>query len=130
MGPGVAAANREEPVRASGPFRILTADRLLDGSGAEPLRDAAILIEGETIRAIGRRAEVRAPDGAEAPVTAYGDATLLPGLVDGHTHLVAPGDSTRGDVIGAEAESYLLLRAAANAAAALRSGVKIGRAHV
>ncbi|MFO1541299.1 MAG: amidohydrolase family protein [Chloroflexota bacterium] len=108
---------------APSPFRILTADRLLDGTGAPPIGDAAILLEGTAIRAIGRRTEVRAPDGATAPVTDYGDATLLPGLVDGHTHLVAPGDATRGDVIGAEDESFLLLRAAANAAAALRSGV-------
>lgn len=105
------------------PFRILAADRLLDGTGAPPLHDAAVLLEGSAIRAIGRRAEVRAPDGATAPVTDYGDATILPGLVDGHTHLVAPGDATRGDVIGGEEESFLLLRAAANAAAALRSGV-------
>jgi len=108
---------------APSPFRILTADRLIDGTGAPPLADAALLLEGTTIRAIGRRSEIRAPEGADAPVTAYGDATILPGLVDGHTHLVAPGDSTRGDVIGAEEESFLLLRAAANAMAALRSGV-------
>ena len=105
------------------PFVILTADRLLDGLGGPPLEDAAVLLEGASIRAIGRRREVRPPDGATFRVVDHGDATLLPGLVDGHTHLVAPGDGTRGDVIGAESEAFLLVRAAANAAAALRSGV-------
>lgn len=107
----------------SQPFVILTADRLIDGLGGPPIEQAAMLLEGETIRAIGRQGEVRAPDGATADVVAYGDATLMPGLVDGHTHLAAPGDGTRGDVIGAESEAFLLVRAAANAAAALRSGV-------
>lgn len=106
------------------PFAILTADRLLDGLGGPPIERAAMLLEGPSIRVIGRQGEVRAPDGASAvPVTEFGDATLMPGLVDGHTHLVAPGDGTRGDVIGAEDEAFLLLRASANAAAALRSGV-------
>ena len=105
------------------PFVILTAARLIDGLGGPPIEDAAILIDGETIRAVGRRSEVRAPDGATATVVEHGDATLMPGLVDGHTHLAAPGDGTRGDVIGAETEAFLLVRAAANAAAALRSGV-------
>ena len=105
------------------PFVILTAAHLLDGLGGPPLEDAAMLVEGEAIRAIGRRAEVRAPDGATATVIDHAGATLLPGLVDGHTHLAAPGDGTRGDVIGAESEAFLVVRAAANAAAALRSGV-------
>ena len=49
-------------------WTLLTAARLLDGSGAGPLEDAAVLIEGGTIRAIGRRSEVRPPDGAVATV--------------------------------------------------------------
>ena len=35
------------------PFVILTAARLLDGLGGPPLEDAAVLVEGDTIRAIG-----------------------------------------------------------------------------
>lgn len=115
--------HRESPGTVSQPFVILTADRLLDGLGGPSLEHAAVLLAGDTIAAIGRQGEVRAPEGATAETIAYGDATLLPGLVDGHTHLVAPGDGTRGDVIGAESEAFLLVRAAANAAAALRSGV-------
>jgi imidazolonepropionase-like amidohydrolase len=107
----------------SQPFVILTAAHLVDGLGGPPLEHAAMLLEGAAIRAIGRQGDVRAPEGAPAETVDFGDATLLPGLVDGHTHLVAPGDATRGDVIGAETEAFLLVRATANAAAALRSGV-------
>ena len=84
----------------------------------------AVLIEGRTIRAIGRRAKV---PGARrlrrhGPTTTR-DATLLPGLVDGHTHLVAPGDGTRGDVIGAEAERSCCCARPRTRRPPLRSGV-------
>jgi imidazolonepropionase-like amidohydrolase len=104
-------------------FTILTAARLIDGSGGAPLEDAAVLIEGDTIAAIGRRADVRAPDGVSATVHEFGDATILPGLVDGHTHLVGIGDGTRGDDVAVQGDDLLLIRAATNARAMLHSGV-------
>jgi imidazolonepropionase-like amidohydrolase len=48
-----------------------------------PFSDGAILIDGGTIRALGR--DVRVPDGAER-VDATGKV-VLPGLVDAHVHL-------------------------------------------
>lgn len=59
------------------------AARLIDGSGAEPIVDAVVVIEGERIAAVGSRLAV--PAGAE--VIDLGGATLLPGLIDCHTHL-------------------------------------------
>jgi imidazolonepropionase-like amidohydrolase len=104
-------------------WSLLTADRLLDGSGAGGLEDAAVLIEDGTIRAIGCRSEVRPPDGAVATTHVYGDATILPGLVDGHTHLVGIGDGTRGDDVAVQSDDLLLIRATVNARAMLHSGV-------
>jgi imidazolonepropionase-like amidohydrolase len=104
-------------------FTVLTAARLLDGSGAPPREDAALLLEGDRVAALGRRGEVRAPDGASAHAVDYGDATLLPGLVDAHTHLVAPGDGTLGDDVAREDDDILLLQAAKNARILLHSGV-------
>jgi imidazolonepropionase-like amidohydrolase len=109
-------------VTAPAGWSLVTAYRLLDGSGAGAFEDAAVLIEGGTIRAIGRRSEVRAPEGAVATMHEYGDATILPGLVDGHTHLVGIGDGTRGDDLPAVGDDLLLIRATINAQAMLRSG--------
>jgi imidazolonepropionase-like amidohydrolase len=53
----------------------------------------------------------------------HGAATILPGLVDAHTHLVAPGDGTLGDDIAKEDDDLLLLQAAKNARTLLHSGV-------
>jgi imidazolonepropionase-like amidohydrolase len=118
-GPGTAA---QVPDGAHD-FTILTAARLVDGSGGAPLDDAAVLIEAETIVAVGRRSDVRAPDGASAALHDFGDATILPGLVDGHTHLVGVGDGTRGDDVAAQGDDLLLIRATVNGRAMLHSGV-------
>jgi imidazolonepropionase-like amidohydrolase len=102
---------------------LLTAARLLDGSGEPPLEGAALLIEDGRIAHIGPRSDVRAPSGARVHEVDYGDATILPGLVDAHTHLVAPGDGSPGDDLALEGEDLLLLRGVANARTTLHSGV-------
>jgi imidazolonepropionase-like amidohydrolase len=104
-------------------WTLLTAARLIDGSGAGPLEDAAVLLEDGTIRSVGGRSDVRAPDGAAAATHDYGDATIMPGLVDGHTHLVGIGDGTRGDDVAEQGDDLLLIRATVNARAMLHSGV-------
>src|SRR5437867_13277386 len=105
------------------PLTLITAARLLDGSGAPPIDQGALLIEGEQIVSLGRAAEMRVPDGASVDRKDYGAATILPGLVDAHTHLVAPGDGTLGDDVAKEDDDILLLQAAKNARTLLHSGV-------
>ncbi len=108
-------------------FTIVKASRLLDGSGGAPLASASVLLQGQEIQAIGRQSEVRAPDGASVLELDYGDATILPGLVDAHTHMMAPGDGTLGDDVALDDDDMLLLRAAKNARHALHSGVTTAR---
>jgi imidazolonepropionase-like amidohydrolase len=104
-------------------FTLLTAARLLDGSGGASTEPGALLIEDDRIAAMGRPGEIRMPDGAIVDRRDYGAATILPGLVDAHTHLVAPGDGTLGDDIAKEDDDILLLQAAKNARTLLHSGV-------
>jgi imidazolonepropionase-like amidohydrolase len=104
-------------------FSLLTAARLLDGTQPTPLEDAAVLLDGDRIAHLGRRGDVQAPDGVSVERLDYGDATLVPGLVDAHTHLVAPGDGTLGDDVAREDDDILLLQAAKNARTLLHSGV-------
>ena len=108
-------------------FTIVRADRLLDGSGGAPLPSAAVLIEGDTVRMVGKQSDVRAPDGAVVSEINYENATILPGLVDAHTHMMAPGDGTLGDDVAKDDDDMLLLRAAKNARYALHSGVTTAR---
>jgi imidazolonepropionase-like amidohydrolase len=62
---------------------VLHAARLLRVESGVLLQPGEILVEGERIRAVGRKVE--RPQGAK--VIDLGDATLLPGLIDAHVHL-------------------------------------------
>src|SRR5438874_9985872 len=104
-------------------FTLITAARLLDGSGAPPIEPAALLVDGDRVAAVGPARDVQAPNGAAVDRRDYGEATIVPGLVDAHTHLVAPGDGTLGDDLAKEDDDILLLQAAKNARTLLHSGV-------
>jgi imidazolonepropionase-like amidohydrolase len=60
---------------------------LIDGSGADPVSDAAVLVKDEQIHAVGRKAEIPLPDADVAELDG-GGGVLLPGLIDTHVHLM------------------------------------------
>jgi imidazolonepropionase-like amidohydrolase len=64
---------------------LLRADRVFDATSEAAHSGWAVLIEGGKIAAVGPAAEVKAPPGAEA-IDLPG-ATLLPGLIDAHSHI-------------------------------------------
>src|SRR5262245_49703976 len=57
--------------------------RLIDGTGADPVTNATIVVEDQTIVAINRGGEVP----RDASVIDASGCTLLPGLIDCHVHL-------------------------------------------
>ncbi len=61
---------------------LLTAAQLFDGTGRDPIQDAAVLVNDEKIEAAGSREDVTAPSSVE--VIDLGDRTLMPGMVDAH----------------------------------------------
>src|SRR4029077_8764227 len=65
-------------------FTLIKAGRLLDPRTGNILSPAAVLIENNKISKVG--VQVDAP--ADAKTIDLGGATLLPGLIDSHTHLL------------------------------------------
>jgi imidazolonepropionase-like amidohydrolase len=75
------------PLRAqSAPsLTLVKAARLLEPRTGNVLAPAAVLIEGDKIKQVGTSSQLEVPAGAR--VVDLGEATLLPGMIDGHTHL-------------------------------------------
>jgi imidazolonepropionase-like amidohydrolase len=78
--------------RAQAEVTVLRAARLFDGKSDTLASPGLVIISGDRIEAVGPNSTV--PAGAK--VIDLGDATLLPGLIDAHTHLQGggAGDST------------------------------------
>ena len=75
------AAQPPEPARRL----VIDAARIVDGTGAPPIRAGRIVIEGERITQVGAAAGIPLPNGAER--IDLGDRTVLPGLIDLHFHI-------------------------------------------
>ena len=104
-------------------FTILKAARLIDTAAEAVQEQAAILLEGNTVRQIGTAETVHAPEGASVQEIDYGDATILPGLVDSHVHLNGIGDGRAGDELATLPDEVLTVQSAQNARRHLYSGV-------
>lgn len=70
------------------PRTLIKAGRLLDPRSGNVLSPAAVLIEDGKIKEAGPPTRVQANAPADVKTIDLGGATLLPGLIDGHTHLL------------------------------------------
>lgn len=82
----VAGATRAQQSQPTPPPTLIKASRLLDPRTGNVLSPAAVLIEGDRIKQVGPFAQIKVP--ADAKIIDLGTTTLLPGLIDAHTHLL------------------------------------------
>jgi imidazolonepropionase-like amidohydrolase len=76
---------------------VLRAARLIDGTGAAPIMNAVVVVTNNRIAAVGRAGSVTIPAGARS--VDLGDATLLPGFIDTHVHIIGrPLSDPAGDL--------------------------------
>src|SRR5215469_4752249 len=80
--PGLSAASDTPPAPGSAETIVLRAAHLFDSTGSALKDGATIVVRGDRIVSVGTGA---APPGAR--VIDLGDAPLLPGFIDAHTHL-------------------------------------------
>ncbi len=116
----LAAATVAQPAAASAQAQdhtLIRADRLIDGRGnlVEP---GAVVVAGDRIVAVGSEGSTLSGD----IVVDLGDATILPGLIDLHTHLTDKVGTHWEEVLITTTPAQAALYGAANALTTLRAG--------
>jgi imidazolonepropionase-like amidohydrolase len=99
----------------------IRAGKLIDGKSEKPVENALIVIEGDKVVSVSAGAAV--PTGAE--VIDLSKATVLPGFIDTHTHVLLQGDVTAEEYdaqLLKQSIPYRAILAARNAQIALSHG--------
>jgi imidazolonepropionase-like amidohydrolase len=78
------------------PVTIFEGARLIAGDGQPPIEDSAFIVENNTFRQVGRKGALQAPAGATR-IDLTGK-TVIPALVDAHSHIGYMKDLTSGPV--------------------------------
>ena len=104
---------------------VIKAGRFIDTKAGKILVDQAIVVEGERVKAVGPSREIleKLPDGAT--IIDLSGSTVLPGLIDCHTHVLLQGDITQNDYddqLLKESIPFRTIRATVAAKTALMSG--------
>jgi imidazolonepropionase-like amidohydrolase len=113
-----ATASAQEP-----PATVLRADRVFDGRSPEPHAGWIVVVRDGRIDAAGPAASIAVPAGAD--VVDLPGTTLLPGLIEGHSHLLLhPYDEVPwNDQVLRESQAERVARAVVHARNTLMAGV-------
>jgi imidazolonepropionase-like amidohydrolase len=115
--------------QSPGPATLVRAGRLLDPKTGNVLAPAAVLIEDNKIKEVGPPSKVQAPAGAR--IIDLGEATLLPGLIDSHTHLlvdpVVPAEAERSRRYNGDFATGLLLAIVESPSKRVLMGAQLAR---
>jgi len=85
IGAATAARAQQQEARGNGTV-ALRAARVIDGTGGAPITNGVVVVTDDHIVAVGKQGTVTVPSGAR--VIDLGNATLLPGFIDAHTHII------------------------------------------
>jgi imidazolonepropionase-like amidohydrolase len=101
---------------------LLKPARVFDGMATEPHKDWVVLVKGDQIRAAGPADEVKTPK--DARVIDLPSTTLLPGLIDAHSHLLLHpyNEASWNDQVLKEPHALRIARATNHARANLLAG--------
>src|SRR6266511_853918 len=118
-----ATAQTPRPAQPPPPI-LIKAGRLVDGRSDAVQTSVGILVEGERIKAVGPLAQIQG-QAKDARVVDLSQMTVLPGLIDAHTHLLLQGDPTAesyNEQLLYQSIPYRAILAARNARIALEHG--------
>ena len=124
------AATASAQPRASGepaPPIVLAPDAVWDGVADAPKKGWVVVVRGNRIESVGRADSTKVPSGAER--IALPGTTLIPGLIEGHSHLfLHPYNETLwDDQVLKESYGFRMVEAVAHARATLAAGITTTR---
>ena len=105
---------------------VIHARRLFDGTSDRLLSNQVILIEGQRIVQVGADGAVKIP--ADVENTDLRNATVIPGLIDGHTHIIMGrrpgvlGPGLHEDILITDSWQYRTIEAVVNVKRDLDAG--------
>ena len=115
-----ASAGAQQPASTSAQVTVIRAGTLIDGKSDKPRRDQVIVIRGNRIESVSDAASAKIPAGAT--VIDLSKETVLPGLIDSHTHIFLQGeDPAQGGYDANILTAPLAMRAARATVAARRA---------
>jgi imidazolonepropionase-like amidohydrolase len=84
------ASAQEKPAAPAQPYTVIRAGALIDGKSDSPRRNQVIIVHGHRIESVSDASSARIPAGAT--VIDLSNATVMPGLIDAHTHIFLQGE--------------------------------------
>lgn len=116
----LSAVAQDQNRSSSQPVTVIRAGTLIDGKSDKPRHDQVIVIRGNRIDSVSDAASAKAPAGAT--VIDLSKQTVLPGLIDSHTHIFLQGEEpAKGGYDANILMAPLALRAARATVAARRA---------
>ena len=108
----------------SAPVTVIRAGILIDGTSDVPRRNQVIVIRGNRIESVSDASKASVPSGAT--VIDLSQATVLPGLIDSHTHIFLQGEDPAEGGYDANILKYPLAFRAARATVSARRALEQG----
>jgi imidazolonepropionase-like amidohydrolase len=103
---------------------VIRAGTLIDGKSDQPRRDQVIVVRGHRIENVSDAAAAKIPAGAT--IIDLSHSTVLPGLIDSHTHIFLQGEDPAQGGYDANILKYPLALRAARATVSARRALEQG----
>jgi imidazolonepropionase-like amidohydrolase len=116
------AAQKEGPMLK--PLTVIRAGTLIDGVSNSARRDQIIVVRGNVIAEVSDAASAHIP--ADATILDLSHATVLPGLIDAHTHIFLQGEDPAQGGYDIQLLKYPLAFRAARATVSVRRALEQG----
>jgi imidazolonepropionase-like amidohydrolase len=108
----------------AGQVTVIHVGVLIDGTSDTPKRNQVIITRGQRIESVGDEAGAKIPEGADTVDLSH--STVLPGLIDVHTHIFLQGEVPSEGGYDIQLLKYPLAYRAARATVSVRRAIEQG----